>query len=224
MRRVQVWDLPLRVFHWTLFVAVSAALATGLQGGPWLEWHGRIGLAIVGLLIFRLIWGLIGPTYARFAQFVPGPRALRAYLRGQWQGLGHSPLGALAVLALLALLALQAGSGLFADDELAYRGPLRALTDRATALWVTSWHRAGLWPLLTLLILHVGAILVYFLRGRDLLRPMIWGWCASADPTAADTRGGGVLAVALAVLGAGAVVWMAAGGLVPAAPSAAPAW
>jgi len=226
MYRVLVWDVPLRVFHWTLFVAVVAALFTGLQGGPWMAWHGRIGLAIIGLLAFRLVWGLIGSTYARFGQFLPGPQTLRAYLRGHWQGLGHNPLGALSVLALLIWLAAQAGSGLFADDDIAYRGPLRVLTDRATATWLTSWHRAGLWPLLGLLALHLGAVLFYLgVRKKNLIRPMIFGWKETPDPHAQPARGGGVWAFALAVALAGAAVWMAAGGLLPPpVPSVAPDW
>jgi cytochrome b len=125
--RIKVWDLPTRLFHWTLFVAVTISLLTGLQGGNWMVWHERTGLLVLGLLTFRLIWGVLGSTYARFAQFFPTPRSLLAYLRGHWHGEGHSPLGALSVFALLLVLLFQAGSGLFSTDDIVFDGPLHDL-------------------------------------------------------------------------------------------------
>jgi hypothetical protein len=72
--RIKLWDLPTRLFHWLLVLLVTLAFVTGLTGGPWIDWHGRIGLAIFGLIVFRLVWGFVGSTYARFGQFVSGPR------------------------------------------------------------------------------------------------------------------------------------------------------
>ena len=66
-RNVRVWDLPTRLFHWLLAVLVVAAYITGQIGGSFIEWHGKVGIAITGLLAFRLVWGVIGSTYARFA-------------------------------------------------------------------------------------------------------------------------------------------------------------
>ncbi len=83
-------------------------------------WHGRFGLTVVGLLAFRLVWGFLGSTYARFSQFVRGPNAIKAYLRGQWQGEGHNPLGALSVLAMMATLLLLVLTGLFANDDICF--------------------------------------------------------------------------------------------------------
>lgn len=221
--RVQVWDLPVRVVHWSLVLAVAAAVATGFAGGNWMRWHGRAGLAIVGLLAFRLAWGFVGSTHARFASFAPTPRRLRAYLAGRWQGPGHNPLGALSVFAVLALLALQLATGLFGNDDIAYAGPLAALVGEDRARWLTGWHQRLAWGLLGLLALHVAAI-VFHLRVKrdDLLTPMLTGWRHGA-PAAAPRRAGApafVLALALA-LGA---VYVAAGGLLePAAPAFAPA-
>src|SRR5690242_11835829 len=96
--RVYVWDLPTRVVHWSLAAAVGFAFVTGFIGGNLMELHGKAGIAIAGLVVFRLIWGIAGSTYARFASFVRGPAAVRAVLRGEWQGIGHNPLGALSVL------------------------------------------------------------------------------------------------------------------------------
>ena len=121
--RVRVWDLPTRAFHWSLVAAVTVATVTGTLGGRWMEWHSRAGLLIVGLLSFRLAWGFVGFEHARFASFAPTPTRLRAYLMGQWRGVGHNPLGALSVFALLGILALQAATGLFSNDDIAINGP-----------------------------------------------------------------------------------------------------
>ena len=78
-QRVFVWDLSTRLFHWLLAAAVTGAVVTGLQGGALMDWHGRFGLSIVGLLAFRLVWGFVGSTYARFIQFFPTPGKVAAY-------------------------------------------------------------------------------------------------------------------------------------------------
>lgn len=226
--RVRVWDLPTRLFHWLLVLAVIAAVSTGQTGGGWMDWHGRIGLSILGLLVFRLVWGLLGSTYARFSYFLPTPAALRAYLRGDWQGAGHNPLGALAVFAMLGLLLAQAGVGLFANDDIAFRGPLFPLVGKAVSDRLAGWHQDLfnlLWPLL---VLHVAAIAYYARRKRqDLLRPMLHGRAEVPAGTPA-AQGGGPLGLAVALLIAGGVVWLAGSGwlaeqFAPPPPPAAPA-
>ena len=102
-RKILIWDLPTRLFHWLLVLAIVALVVTGKAGGSWMEWHGRLGLLVLGLLVFRLLWGVMGSTYARFAGFFPTPAKVAAYLRGQWHAPGHNPLGACSVLALLAV-------------------------------------------------------------------------------------------------------------------------
>jgi cytochrome b len=164
--RIKVWDLPTRVFHWSLFVSVTFALLTGLEGGNWMVWHARAGLLILGLLIFRLVWGLLGSTYARFAEFAPTPGRLLAYLQGRWQGLGHNPLGALSVFALLALLLWQASSGLFSNDDIAFDGPLYDLVSKSTSDWLSSLHRQGLWLILGLVDATYLGSAVLHLRAR----------------------------------------------------------
>ena len=143
MQHVRVWDLPLRLFHWLLAAAVIAAMLTGQVGGNLMVWHGRLGILIAGLLGFRLAWGIVGSTHSRFASFVRGPAAIIAYLRGHWHGLGHNPLGALSVLGLLTVLGLQAGGGLFANDDIAFQGPLYGLVSKDTSDWMTGLHRKG---------------------------------------------------------------------------------
>ncbi len=223
--RIKVWDLPTRVFHWALFLAVTAAILTGLQGGNWMVWHERAGLTILGLLAFRLLWGFLGSTYARFGQFFPTPGKILAYVRGYWHEEGHNPLGALSVFALLIVLLLQAGSGLFANDDIAFDGPLYGLVTKSTSDWLTSLHRQGLWIILALVSLHVLAVLFYLLfRNNNLIRPMITGW-KPAPPNGSrlkSARGGPLWALLLALLMSVVVVWIAAGGLLPPPPPPPP--
>ncbi|MBK1706623.1 cytochrome b/b6 domain-containing protein [Halochromatium glycolicum] len=230
--RIKVWDLPTRVFHWTLFLAVVAAILTGLQGGNWMVWHERIGLLILGLLVFRLIWGVLGSTYARFAEFFPTPGKVSAYLRGYWRGEGHNPLGALSIFALLLVLLFQAMSGLFANDDIAFDGPLRDLVSGDLSRTLTGLHRQGLWVILVLVSLHILAALFYtFVRRNNLISPMITGWKpAPPDGSGAPSaRGGPLWALLLALVISGVAVWIAAGGLLPPPPpppppGSVPAW
>lgn len=222
-RRVRVWDLPLRLFHWLLVPLVAAAFVTAKIGGNAMAWHGRAGLAIIGLLVFRIVWGFAGTRHARFASFVRGPSAIAAYLRGGWSGIGHNPLGALSVLGLLGLLVVQAATGLFADDDIAFRGYLHPLIEGGLAERLTAIHHLGE-PLLVLLIaLHLGAIAFYTrVRKDDLLRPMITGWKdteIAADPE--PDRGGGPLAFLLAALLAASAAWAASGAWLAPPPAAA---
>ncbi|WP_295540603.1 cytochrome b/b6 domain-containing protein [uncultured Thiohalocapsa sp.] len=224
--RIKVWDLPTRLFHWLLFAGVTGALLTGWIGGGWIEWHGRLGLFVLGLLTFRLVWGLLGSTYARFAQFAPTPGRVIAYLRGRWQGEGHNPLGALSVFALLGMLTWQALSGLFSNDDIAFEGPLADLVSSATSTWLSGLHRQGLWIILGLVALHLTAIAVYAVRGKHLVKPMVVGWKESQDAAAKSARGGKLWSLILGLAVAAGVVWIAAGGLLPPPPPPppVPAW
>ncbi|HEY8024344.1 MAG TPA: cytochrome b/b6 domain-containing protein [Burkholderiaceae bacterium] len=174
--KIHLWDLPLRLFHWLLVVAVTAAIITAKIGGEWMVWHGRAGLAIVGLLAFRLTWGIVGSTTARFAHFAPRPSSLRAYLKGQWQGVGHNPLGALAVFLLLGLLIAQVLTGLFANDDIDFNGPWFSLVDKDLSDRLTGLHHSLSNMLLALLGLHVAAILFYLIaKKNNLILPMLTG-------------------------------------------------
>ena len=226
-KTLRVWDVPTRVFHWSLVMLVIGSFTSGKIGGNAMLWHGIFGVAILGLLSFRLVWGLIGSTYARFLVFVRGPRTILAYLRGDWRGLGHNPLGALSVLALLAALSFQACSGLFSNDDIAFNGPLYALVSKDTSDWLTGWHRRGEWLLVLLVGTHLAAIVFYQrVKKQDLLRPMITGLVRSDDPDARAASGGGLLAFVFAAALALIVVWVASGGLLPPPPPPPPppAW
>lgn len=225
--RIRVWDLPLRLCHWLLAAAVAVAFVTAQVGGNAMPWHGRAGLFALGLVVFRLLWGFIGSHYARFTSFVRGPVAIRAYLRGEWQGLGHNPLGALSVLALLSIVGALAATGLFANDDIAFQGYLYPLVGAELSERVTGIHKL-FEPLLILLVAaHVGAIAFYArVKKHNLLLPMITGWTESAAATEPPSRGGPVaLLVALAI--AAGVVYAASGALLPPpppVPAETPTW
>lgn len=220
--KAYVWDLPTRLFHWSLVILVVAAFVTAKIGGNAMVWHGRLGLAIIGLLVFRIIWGFLGSTYARFFQFVRGPGAIFSYLGGQWQGLGHNPLGALSVLALLGILTIQAATGLFANDDIAFEGYLVPLIGSEASSEITGIHHLIEKILMALVALHVGTIVFYArVKKHNLVKPMLSGWAEGSPEQSA--RGGGIVALIVAVLIAATVVWTASGALLPEPPPAPPA-
>lgn len=177
MSRQHIWDLPTRLFHWLLVIAIITAYVTGQLGGNLIVWHGRAGLFILGLIVFRIVWGLIGSPCARFSHFVRGPRAILAYLQGHWQGVGHNPLGALSVIALLLLVGAQATTGLFTNDDITFEGPLAGLVSKETSDSLLGVHVQLQNILIGLVVLHLLAIVFYALVKRDnLVRPMVTGW------------------------------------------------
>ena len=180
MHTVRVWDLPTRLFHWALVVCVVGLVVTGNVGGNAMVWHGRLGYAVLALLLFRLVWGFVGGRWSRFGSFVVAPSTTFAYLRGQTgpeRSVGHNPLGAWSVLALLLVLFAQVGSGLFADDEIAFTGPLAGLVSGDWVSSLTRYHKdVGKLLLIALVVLHLLAIAFYRLvRQQHLVRPMIVG-------------------------------------------------
>lgn len=176
-RVVQVWDLPLRIFHWLLVIAIVAAYVTAEFGGSaWADWHGRIGSFVLALLVFRVLWGFIGTQHARFLNFLPTPARIRAYVAGRWQGAGHNPLGALSVIALLLLVAAQVVTGLFSNDDITFSGPLADLVGKGTSDRLTGWHQELFYVLAAFIGLHLLAIVCYWLiRKSNLVAPMITG-------------------------------------------------
>lgn len=227
-QRIRLWDLPTRLFHWSLVILVVAAFVSGKIGGNAMDWHGKFGLTIVGLLTFRLVWGIVGSTYARFVSFFPTPASVLAYLRGQWRGVGHNPLGALSVFGLLGLLAFQVASGLFGNDDIAFRGPLYDLIGKDLSDRLTGLHKLSVNALIALVVLHLAAILFYTrVRKDNLLKPMFTGWREVAPGQGRSATGGGPIAFVVALLIALAAVYAASGAWLPVAPPApvsAPAW
>lgn len=205
-----VWDLPVRLVHWLL--AALIAFSWWSVHNHHSDWHIWSGCAILTLLIFRLLWGIVGSSTARFANFVRGPRAVAAYRRGQWRGIGHSPLGALSVLSLLFAVAVQVALGLLAQDEDGiYAGPLSRLVGSAASDRARDLHESWFNILLALIVLHLAAIAYYRLRGRKLIMPMITGRTA-LEPAATPMRPGKWWVALLCLAAALAIVrWIIAG-------------
>ena len=182
-----------------------------------MDWHLGFGYSVCALLVFRLLWGFAGGHWSRFANFLYSPATLLRYLRGQGQDhehldVGHTPLGSASVYAMLLFLSAQVASGLFADDEIATTGPLNKYVSTATGLSATAWHKAyGQWLLLALVALHVVAIVVYRLRGKHLVKPMLTGDKPLPPdvPPSADSLATRSLAAALVVAVGAVAVWIA---------------
>lgn len=207
----RVWDLPTRLVHWLLVALIAFSWWSGKNDH--LEWHIWSGLAIMTLLLFRLLWGLVGSSTARFANFVRGPRAVLGYLRGKWRGIGHTPLGALSVIALLGILAIQVSLGLFAsDDDGLVEGPLAHLVSIDTSEAAAEFHEEVFDVLLVFIGLHIAAILFYLVFARkNLVGPMVSGR-AALDPGTEPMRPGKWWAALLCFIAALAFTRWIAGG------------
>lgn len=199
---VIVWDLAVRVFHWSLALAIAAAFVTHWLGERQL--HMYAGYAAASLVVFRILWGILGSETARFGQFVRGPGALLAYLEtGARDRLGHNPLGALSVLAILVAVLLQAGSGLFANDDIFFDGPWAGVLTKDTSDSVTGYHDLNKNILIALIALHLGAVYWYRRKGEDLLGPMLSGRKTVAPGTVEPRRRPLWLALVLLAVAAG---------------------
>ena len=178
--QVRVWDLPTRLFHWSLVLCVVGLFTTAWFGSADMVWHFRFGYATLSLLLFRLVWGLVGGHWSRFGSFIYAPSALKSYWRGEVlpdQRLGHNPLAALSVFAMLGFLLLQVATGLFSDDEVIAQGPLTAWVPNAWVESLTFYHAdIGQYIVLALLVLHIAAIGFYLrVKQQNLIRPMLTG-------------------------------------------------
>jgi cytochrome b len=167
--KTRVWDLPTRLVHWAFVVGVVFSWWTAETGR--LEWHRWSGYTLLGLVLFRLYWGFVGASTARFGSFVRGPRAIAAYLRGTGgAAVGHNPLGALSVLALLGLLLSQIVLGLFAVDvDGIESGPLSRYVSFETGRACAEWHGVVFNLLTVLIAVHLLAVLYYGVFKRENL-------------------------------------------------------
>ena len=212
---VRIWDLPTRVFHWALFVCVVGLIITGNIGGNLMTWHFRLGYCVMTLLLFRIVWGLIGGKWSRFGSFIYAPSTVIAYLKGQGKpehSAGHNPLGAGSVFALLAFLAAQVGTGLISDDEITNQGPLARFVSNASVSLANWWHKdVGKWVIAALIVLHVAAILFYLHKKKEnLIKPMLHGdkqMIAPVEPSK-DTAASRVVALVVLALCGGFVYWV----------------
>lgn len=212
--RVRVWDLPTRIFHWALVAGVIGLLVTGTIGGNAMVWHFRFGYSVLTLLLFRIVWGLVGGRWSRFGAFIYSPQSVINYLKGRGKpehGVGHSPIGAGSVFAMLGFLLAQVGTGLMSDDEIAFSGPLTRFVSGSVVNLATNYHKnIGRWILLALVLLHVLAIVFYLWRKHNLVNAMLHGdkELVTAVPASRDDAASRLFALAVLGACAAAVYWV----------------
>jgi len=211
-RGALLWDLPTRIVHWSIAALVPFSWWSATHDH--LPWHRLSGYTILGLLLFRLIWGFVGGGGARFSTFLRGPAAVIAYVRGRGAPyLGHNPLGGWSVAAMLAALVLQVSLGLFSVDEDGLEaGPLSKFVAFDTGRAIARIHHLTFWLLVGLIALHLGAIAFYEIRGGRLTLPMVTGR-AALESGAPAPRPARRIAFLLAAAVAFVAAWFVAHGL-----------
>jgi cytochrome b len=221
-QRIRIWDLPVRLFHWMLVILMAVSYFSGRAGGDWMKVHFWSGYAILTLLLFRIAWGFIGSTTARFSHFVKGPGAAFEHLKelvgaDRPRDVGHNPLGGAMVLALLLGLLLQVVAGLFAADTDTglVSGPLANLAPDKWVERATTFHHFWVNMLLTLVALHVVAALLYLVwKRQNLIGAMLSGHKRLDDvvppgkPEPALSFASGRLALSLLVVSAAIVYFI----------------
>jgi len=212
---VCVWDVPTRLFHWTLVVLLGLSWLSESQ--LWMRLHFVCGYSVIALLLFRLAWGFVGSETARFSQFIRGPlAALRhlAHLRRREPDMevGHNAAGGWMVLVMLALLAVQAATGLFANDDANTEGPLFDYVSKETSDWLSHIHAVNFTLIQIAVVLHIVAVFIYLALKHDLIRPMITGRkhlpaTLPAPRLASPLRAAVLFAIAVGVVGAAVNIW-----------------
>jgi cytochrome b len=182
LQRLKVWDPWVRAFHWLLVIGLVLAWYSAEYGfgGLGKTWHMRIGTAVLGLIVFRVLWGLVGSQTARFSHFVKGPGTVRGYLKSLRRRdptpIGHNPLGGWAVVALLLLAAAQPITGLFASDDILASGYLANDVPPGVQDAIGGLHKDLFWVLLGFVGLHVVVTVAYLpLKRENLIRWMVTG-------------------------------------------------
>lgn len=209
MQRVKIWDSFVRLSHWLMVLLVALMWYTAEEGQ--MERHLQLAGVLGALIIVRIIWGFVGSQSARFSQFVRGPKAVQQHLvelkQGHYQpGNTHNAAGGWAVVALLLLLSVQFFSGLFANDDIFFSGPLAGSVSSDVSSLLTDIHKTSFNVLLGVIALHVVAIIVYRLRGINLVAAMLHG---KRDNVAAPKLvAGGWAIIAAALLAAALYNWI----------------
>jgi len=217
-RRVRVWDLPVRLFHWSLVLLMVLLYVTAEVMGDAIDRHALAGYAVLTLVLFRLLWGFVGGTHARFGDFLRGPGATLSYLRALARRdgdtvPGHNPLGGWMIAILLAGLGTQAVLGLFSNDDILFDGPLRHLVTKETSDLLTGLHHQLFPILLGLVAAHVAAVIFHKLyKGENLVPAMFTGYkTLPPHGTAEDARGGSALLAAVLLAACAGVVYLIVG-------------
>jgi cytochrome b len=209
---LRVWDLPVRLFHWTLVVLIFVSWLTQELGR--MDLHKLCGYTIMALLLFRLAWGFVGSDTARFSKFLRSPLAAFRHLgqlhrREPDTEIGHNAAGGWMVLVMLGMLAVQVGSGLFSNDDVLTEGPLAHFVSKETSDWLSHVHSINFKLIEAVIVLHVLAIATYaLLKGHNLVRPMITGKKRMPGATRAPRMASPLLAIVILAIAGGAVAAM----------------
>jgi cytochrome b len=214
--RVFVWDIPVRLFHWILVALIASLYITAEVLDGAIELHATLGRTVLILVLFRMVWGFVGSSYARFSKFVRGPGVVLTYARSLLSRepevfIGHNPLGGWMVLVLLITVLFQALLGLFANDDILFDGPLAYLVSKETSDYITGLHSFLFDGLLILICLHIAAVIWHkFFKGEDLLPAMFSGYKElPPNVEATDACGGGhILAILALIISALGVYWL----------------
>jgi cytochrome b len=183
-QKLFIWDLPVRLFHWLLIISLLCAWYTSDGERGFIDYHLLIGYLILGLIIFRLIWGVFGTKYAKFTQFIPSKTNLISYLKSSKKDssehiVGHNPLGALMVVLMLTLILSQAISGLFMNDDVYTTGPYYASASESVQSLMTFIHTNVFDLILIVSTIHISAAVYYLVVKKvNLIVPMITGYKA----------------------------------------------
>jgi cytochrome b len=175
-----IWDLPLRVFHWLFVLTIAGAWYTS-EHSEFIDYHMMLGYFALGLLIFRISWGIVGPKHARFGQFLPSITTLLTYAKSikqkkKYYSPGHNPLGSLMVVLMIVLITLQAVSGLFINDDVFSSGPYYGSLGAATEKVMSFLHHNVFDFMIAAIVLHLSSIAYYWLiKKENLVLPMITG-------------------------------------------------
>ena len=210
-----VWDLPVRLFHWLLVLSMIASYVTAKIGFDTMPAHRYLGYWTIVLLVFRILWGFVGPRHARFSSFLKGPSGIWRYARALGAGTmiesaGHNPLGGLSVILLLGLVGFQAATGLFATDDVVWTGPYNAAVSSDWASRLTKWHHVNFNIILAAIALHLMAIAFYFLvKKQNLVGAMVHGK-KYVPVNDAITKSEVVKAIIVLVIALGLVYWLLA--------------
>ncbi|MEW6993843.1 cytochrome b/b6 domain-containing protein [Colwelliaceae bacterium MEBiC 14330] len=209
-----IWDLPLRIFHWSFAITILASWYTAEHKEDYIELHMQLGFVVLALLIFRIIWGIVGPKHARFTQFIPSARKLFNYLTSDEKNKftpGHNPLGALMVVLMIVLIALQAISGLFINDDIFSSGPYYGSISKDLEAIMSFLHHNTFDFMIGAIGLHITAIAYYWwVKKHNLVLPMITGKKSAKEVNEKDAipHSKLILATIIAICTIGFVYWL----------------
>lgn len=209
-----IWDLPIRLFHWTFAVTIMASWYTAEHSDEFIDIHMQLGYLVLGLLLFRIIWGFIGPKHARFINFIPTPKRLLSYLQGDHldkQNAGHNPLGALMVVFMITIILAQAVSGLFISDDVFSSGPYYGEISKDAEKIMLFIHHNSFDFILAAVVFHVIAIAFYWLvKKKNLVTPMFTGKKSVQDVKATEAIPNSklLLACIIAILCSAFIYWL----------------